>query len=151
MPAIQIRLKCTQWTSWSCVTWINIWRWKSRHLNCMMRLWTKKTNAINLLFNAFGGKSNGDRQRPSFGEIQAVLAHAVLDANDAKHPGLISLSVDAGDEQRASKLMARNGLLALEKWNSDCSLVDVLRPSGPNARICGDEPRCAWRFQIDTH
>lgn len=71
-------------------------------------------NEINLLFNAFGGKSNGDRQRPSFGEIQAV-AHAVLDANDAKHPGLTSLSVDAGDEHRASKLMARNGLLALVK------------------------------------
>lgn len=52
-------------------------------------------------------------------------------------------SLDAGDEQRASRLMARNGLDAREKWNKDCSLVDVLRPSGPNARICGDEPRCA--------
>lgn len=95
---------------------------------------------------ALGGKSNGDRQRPNFGEMHAVLAQAVLDASDAKHPGLNSFdSLDAGDEQRASRLMARNGLDAREKWNKDCSLVDVLRPSGPNARICGDEPRCACK------
>lgn len=76
--------------------------------------------------------------------MHAVLAHAVLDASDARHDGVIShVSVDAGGEQRASKLIARNGLDAREKWNNDCSLVDVLRPSGPNARICGDEPRCA--------
>lgn len=77
--------------------------------------------------------------------MHAVLAHAVLEANDAKQLGLNSLdSLDAGDEQRASRLMARNGLDPREKWNKDCSLVDVLRPSGPNARICGDEPRCAY-------
>lgn len=44
-----------------------------------------------------------------------MLAQAVLEANDAKQLGLISLSLDAGVEQRASKLMARNGLDALEK------------------------------------
>lgn len=77
--------------------------------------------------------------------MHAVLAHAVLDASDAKQPGLNSfVSLDAGDEQRASRLMARNGLDPREKWNKDCSFVDVLRPSGPNARICGDEPRCAY-------
>lgn len=98
----------------------------------------------NSQFNAFGGNSNGDKHRPNFGEMHAVLAHAVLDASDAKQLGLSSfVSLDAGDEERASKLMARNGLDAREKWNNDCSLVDVLRPSGPNARICGDEPRCA--------
>lgn len=97
------------------------------------------------LFIALGGKSNGDKQRPNFGEMHAVLAHAVLDASDAKQPGLNSfVSPDAGDEQRASRLMARNGLDPREKWNKDCSFVDVLRPSGPNARICGDEPRCAY-------
>lgn len=104
-------------------------------------------NKLNSLFNAFGVKSSGLKQRPSFGEIQAVLAQAVLEASDAKQLGLNSLvSVDAEDEQRASKLCAaRNGLDAREKWNNDCSFVDVLLPSGPNARICGDEPRCAYR------
>lgn len=70
-----------------------------------------------LLFNAFGGKSNGDKQRPSLGEMQAVLAQAVLEASEAKQLGLNSLvSVDAGDEQRASRLCAaRNGLDAREK------------------------------------
>lgn len=69
-----------------------------------------------LLFADFGGKSSGDKQRPNFGEIQTVLVHAVLDANDAKQLGLGSLfSVDAGDEHRASKLIARNGLDAREK------------------------------------
>lgn len=49
--------------------------------------------------------------------MQAVLAPAVLDASDAKQLGLNSLvSVDAEDEQRASKLCAaRNGLDAREK------------------------------------
>lgn len=87
--------------------------------------------------------------------MHAVLAHAVLDANDAKQLGLSSVvSLDAGDEQRASKLIALNGLDAREKWNNDCSFVDVLRPSGPNARICGDEPRCACNqstIQIQFH
>lgn len=64
----------------------------------------------------FGGKSNGDKQRPSFGEMHAVLAQAVLEARDAKQLGLNSLlSVDAGDEQRASRLIALNGLEAREK------------------------------------
>lgn len=76
--------------------------------------------------------------------MHAVLAHAVLDASDAKHPGLNSFG-SAGDELRASRLMARNGLDPREKWNKDCSLVVVVRPSGPNARICGDEPRCACK------
>lgn len=102
-------------------------------------------SGYNSLFN-FGGKSNGDKQRPSFGEMHAVLAQAVLLASDAKQLGLNSqLSLDAGDEQRASKLCAAlNGLDVREKWNNDCSFVDVLLPSGPNARICGDEPRCAY-------
>lgn len=71
----------------------------------------------NSLFIDFGGKSNGDKQRPSFGEMQAVLAQAVLEAKEAKQLGLTSLvvSVDAGDEQRASRLMALNGLDAREK------------------------------------
>lgn len=104
------------------------------------------TTSLTQLFNAFGGKSSGDKQRPSFGEMQAVLVHAVLEASDAKQLGLNSLvSADAGDEQRASKLCAAlNGLDAREKWNKDCSFVDVLLPSGPKARICGDEPRCAY-------
>lgn len=74
-------------------------------------------NELYSLFNAFGVKSNGDKQRPSLGEIQAVLAQAVLEASDAKQLGLNSLvSVDAGDEQRASRLcVARNGLDAREK------------------------------------
>lgn len=63
-----------------------------------------------------GGRRSGDKQRPSFGEMHAALAHVVLLANVAKHPGLNSLpSVDAGDEQRASKLIARIGLDAREK------------------------------------
>lgn len=71
---------------------------------------------INLLFRALGGNSNGDKHRPNFGEMHAVLAHAVLDASDAKQLGLSSfVSLDAGDEERASKLMARNGLDAREK------------------------------------
>lgn len=68
------------------------------------------------LFPDFGGKSNGDKQRPSFGEIHAVLVHAVLEANDAKQFGLGSLlSVNDGGEHRASKLIARNGLEARVK------------------------------------
>lgn len=120
-----------------------------RHLNrnqlfVILTDYFRNFQEYNILFNAFGGNSNGDKHRPNFGEMHAVLAHAVLDANDAKQPGLSSfVSLDAGGEQRASKLMARNGLAAREKWNNDCSFVDVLRPSGPNARICGDEPRCA--------
>lgn len=49
--------------------------------------------------------------------MQAVLAQAVLDANDTKQLGLTSLvvSVNAGDELRASRLMALNGLEAREK------------------------------------
>lgn len=48
--------------------------------------------------------------------MQAVLVQAVLLANDAKLLGLGSLvSVEAGDELRASKLIARNGLDAREK------------------------------------
>lgn len=49
--------------------------------------------------------------------MQAVLAQAVLEASEAKQLGLNSLvSVDAGDEQRASRLCAaRNGLDAREK------------------------------------
>lgn len=98
----------------------------------------------NLLFKALGGSRSGDRQRPNFGDIHAVLAQAVLLANDAKQPGLSSfVSLDAGDEHRASNEIARNGLDARVKWNNDDSFVDVLRPSGPNARICGDDPRCA--------
>lgn len=72
--------------------------------------------APHLLFPDFGGKSNGDKQRPSFGDIHAVLAHAVLDANDAKQFVLCSLLWSlAGVEDRASKLMARKGLDAREK------------------------------------
>lgn len=70
----------------------------------------------NKLFNVFGGSSNGDKQRPSFGDMHAVLVQAVLLANDAKQEGASSfVSLDAGDEQRASKLIARNGLDARVK------------------------------------
>lgn len=64
-----------------------------------------------------GGINNGDRHLPIFGDMQIVLPPALLLAIDAKllWEGLgvfISgvLSVEAGDEQRASKLIARIGL-----------------------------------------
>lgn len=97
----------------------------------------------------FGGNSNGDKQRPSFGEMHMVPVHVVLLANAAKLLGLGSLvSFDAGDGHRASKLIARNGLEARVKWNNDPSFAAVLRPSGPYARICGDDPRCACKYWI---
>lgn len=70
-----------------------------------------------LLFIDFGGRSNGDKHLPSFGEMHTVLAQAVLDANDAKQFGdcCSCESDDAGDEQRASNEIARNGLDAREK------------------------------------
>lgn len=64
----------------------------------------------------FGGNNNGDKHRPSFGEMHIVPVHVVLLANAARLVGLGSLvSVDAGDGQRASKLIARNGLEARVK------------------------------------
>lgn len=79
-----------------------------------------------------------------------------------RSPG--SITAAAGDEQRASKEMARNGLGDLEYWRrvgrgmirSDtddwilffsltcivtCSLGSVDRPSGAKALMAGDEPR----------
>lgn len=49
--------------------------------------------------------------------MHTVLAQAVLDANDAKQFGdcCSCESDDAGDEQRASNEIARNGLDAREK------------------------------------
>lgn len=52
-----------------------------------------------------------------------------------------SVSVDAGDEHRASRLMALIGLGDRGQLRPECSLGIVLRPSGPYARICGDDPR----------
>lgn len=70
------------------------------------------------------------------------MAQALLVANEAKlWDGLGSpVSNDAG-EQRASTLTARIGLVARDI----CGIISVemcVRPSGPNVRICGDEPRC---------
>lgn len=53
-------------------------------------------------------------------------------------------SVQAGDEQRASRLIALNGLDEREKCEIGESFAVALRPSGPNARICGEEPRCPY-------
>lgn len=90
----------------------------------------------------FGGSKRGDRQRPSFGEMHMVLAQVLL-ARVARQLGLGSLfSVDEGDGQRASRLIARSGLEAREKWKRFPSPVAALRPSGPKARICGEDPRC---------
>lgn len=85
--------------------------------------------------------SNGDRQRLIFGDRHTAVAQALLVANEAKLcDGLGSpVSSDAG-EQRASKLTARIGLVARDICVEVSAGIGV-RPSGPNARICGDEPR----------
>lgn len=59
-----------------------------------------------------------------------------------EHGSLVS--VQAGEQQRASRLMALNGLDEREKCDTGESVAVALRPSGPNARICGEEPRCPF-------
>lgn len=52
-------------------------------------------------------------------------------------------SVEAGLPQRASSEMVRMGLGERARWwGKPESLGSELRPSGPNVRICGEEPRC---------
>ena len=85
-----------------------------------------------------GGIKSGDKQRPILGERHIALADwTLLVANEAKLDELGSTG-SAGDEHLASKLMARIGLDDREKWTS---LGTAVRPSGPKALICGDEPR----------
>lgn len=96
-----------------------------------------------------GGISSGDKHRLIFGDRHMVLPHAPLLAIDAKLVCdalgvFVSLaSVEAGDEHRASRLMARIGLGDRDDvCSAACSPGNVQRPSGPKARICGDDPRC---------
>lgn len=124
-----------------------------------MRIQHLKINAVEIKFKFsigfyspavfLGGISSGDRQRPAIrGDRQIVLPPHVPElVNEARLlcDGLwprISFSTEALDEDRASRLMARIGL---GDRGPDsplvCSLGVVVRPSGPNARIWGDEPR----------
>lgn len=78
--------------------------------------------------------SNGDKHRPSFGDKQILLPHALPLANDAKLlcEGLVvRRSVSDGDEHRASKLTARKGLGDRGHCKLECSLGIVVLPSGP--------------------
>lgn len=103
-----------------------------------------------------GGISNGDKHRLIFGDRHIELPHAPLLAIDAKLVCdalgvFVSLaSVEAGDEHRASRLMARIGLGDRDVCRVACSPGNVQRPSGPKARICGDDPRCACVFERKT-
>lgn len=89
----------------------------------------------NIPAGVLGGMSNGDKQRPIFGDKHMLLPHTLPLANDAKLlcDGLVVLrsESDAGDEHRASRLTARSGLGERGHCKPECSLGIVVRPSGP--------------------
>lgn len=76
------------------------------------------------------GPSSGDsgciRMGGGFGEMRLPM-----------RPGLDG---SVGNELRVSTDSARAEFRLRENWKIGASPVDVLRPSGPNVRICGDEP-----------
>lgn len=51
------------------------------------------------------------------------------------------VSDGADNEPRVSNEKKRRGVSSRGIWKFDDSVADVVRPSGPNARICGDELR----------
>lgn len=59
---------------------------------------------------------------------------------DVKLPTRPGLDGNVGNELRVSTDRARAEFKLRENEKIGASPVEVLRPSGPNVRICGDEP-----------
>lgn len=96
--------------------------------------------AVSIPAGVLGGINKGDKHLlPTLGDKQVKL---LFPNSDTKlfcdglgvRKSLVSIEV-AGDEQRASKLIARIGLGERLACKTQCSVGNVVLPSGANVRI----------------